>query len=374
VWNYARTHQVTMLISLHNVAALVLRPPGLAQLGLAPDEQRMKQIGDAMAADTGYTSQYSWQLYDTAGTTEDDTYAATGGYGYTIEMGPVDGAFHMPYETGVVKEWTGQAAGNGLGLEEALLLAGEAAASNADHAVITGTAPPGRILRLRKAFDTQTSPYCAAGVDPVVTIGDPVCPGGEQPPQALHDVVDTTTVVPADGRFRWHVNPSTRPFVGGGAVTERLDDTPYDTQSSPATPDNRVPFTVTGEDADGAVKVTLTPTVPVEDYDLEVHRVDGGRETQVASSGNPPGSTTESVTLEKPEPGSYVAKVVDFAAVSHQWTMKVEHFRTTREVTEGHTEAYMLTCERPGGQVHERRSVVVGRGQTLKLALTCGQQ
>src|SRR5919199_1730828 len=82
-WNYARTHQVTMLMTLHNVAALVLRPPGLHDGGLSPDEDRMKQIGDAMGSATGYTSQYSWQLYDTAGTTEDDTYAATGGYGYT---------------------------------------------------------------------------------------------------------------------------------------------------------------------------------------------------------------------------------------------------------------------------------------------------
>ena len=40
----------------------------------------MKEIGDAMGAAAGYTSQYSWQLYDTAGTTEDDTYAATGGF------------------------------------------------------------------------------------------------------------------------------------------------------------------------------------------------------------------------------------------------------------------------------------------------------
>ena len=38
VWNYARTHQVTFLMTLHNVAALVLRPPGLHDGGKAPDE------------------------------------------------------------------------------------------------------------------------------------------------------------------------------------------------------------------------------------------------------------------------------------------------------------------------------------------------
>ena len=67
----------------------------------------MKDLGDRMAAATGYTSQYSWQLYDTAGTTEDDTYAATGGYGYTIEIGPSGGLFHMAYDTGVASKCAG---------------------------------------------------------------------------------------------------------------------------------------------------------------------------------------------------------------------------------------------------------------------------
>ena len=113
VWNYVRTHEVTTLISLHNVAALVLRPPGVSGHGLAPDEAKMKALGDAIGNATGYTSQYGYQLYDTSGTTEDDSYAATGGYGYTIEMGPADGNFHMPYATGVIAEWTGNNAAAG---------------------------------------------------------------------------------------------------------------------------------------------------------------------------------------------------------------------------------------------------------------------
>ena len=59
VWNFARTHQVTFLMTLHTVAALVLRPPGLHDAGLAPDEARMKELGDAMGKAAGYTSQYS---------------------------------------------------------------------------------------------------------------------------------------------------------------------------------------------------------------------------------------------------------------------------------------------------------------------------
>jgi Zinc carboxypeptidase len=94
VHEFSQQRHVTELILLHNFASLVLRPPSLERKGLAPDEDRLKQLGDKMASDTGYTSQYGWQLYDTSGTTEDWNYAAAGAYGYTIELGPAaeDGA------------------------------------------------------------------------------------------------------------------------------------------------------------------------------------------------------------------------------------------------------------------------------------------
>src|SRR3954468_2401319 len=135
-------------MSLHTVAALVLRPPGEHTAGLAPDEAAMKKLGDAMGDATGYTSEYGFQLYDTAGTTEDDTYAATGGFGYTIEMGPPRGHFPEPEENGVVDEGTGDnhhRKGQG-GRREALLIAAESAADPADHAILQGTAPAGRVL------------------------------------------------------------------------------------------------------------------------------------------------------------------------------------------------------------------------------------
>lgn len=226
VWNYVRTHAVTTLVSIHNVAALVLRPPGVGGHGLAPDEARLKAVGDAIGGAAGYTSQYGYELYDTAGTTEDDSYAATGGYGYTIEMGPPDGNFHMPYETGVVAEWTGHnphAQGRG-GLREGLLVAAEAAANPPDHAILRGSAPAGRLLRLKRSFQTRTSPYCEKGIEPVVDIGLPrVCLTGEKPPLVLDDVLDVTTTVPAAARYAWHVNQSTRPFAGAAGQTEAYE-------------------------------------------------------------------------------------------------------------------------------------------------------
>jgi len=383
VWNYVRTHQVTFLMSLHNVAALVLRPPGLHDGGKAPDENRMKEIGDAMGAATGYTSEYGFQLYDTAGTTEDDSYAATGGYGYTIELGPSDGMFHEPYQQGVVDQWEhGDTGSNGGGLREALIIAGEAAANPADHAVISGKAPQGATLRLSKSFDTRTSPYCALGVDPVVSVTalpDALsCPGGVQDPQTLHDTLDSTTTVPASGRFAWHINQSTRPFVGGGAVIEKLDDAPSreDTFTGGGPdPQNNTPtsgsedreFTVTPEDNATAVKVDVSWDTP-EDYDIEVFRKNAdGSLTSVGTSGNQPG-TPEQVILtgDAAAPGTYVLRVTNFAAVAGTWTAKIGRYRTTRTVTTGTTEAYTLTCER-AGKVVRSQQLTIARGQALAL-------
>jgi hypothetical protein len=379
VWNYARTHEVTFLMTLHTVAALVLRPPGLHDAGLAPDEARMKEIGDAMGAAAGYTSQYSWQLYDTAGTTEDDTYAATGGYGYTIEMGPPGGNFHEPYETGVVAEWTGDndhAKGHG-GLREALLIAAQAAADPADHAVLHVTAPAGRVLRLRRAFDTVTSPWCAKGIEPVIDLGaPPACLTGAQDPLTLHDAVDTTTVVPASGAFDWHVNQSTRPFVGGGAVKESLQDVdpPLATfTGAPAAPTGTADhaFTLGADQTADKLRITLDATLP-EDYDLEVLRKDaGGSLTSVGSSGNAPGSPEE-VVLDRPAPGDYVARVSYYAAATGGYTVKVIRAVATRTTTEGHREPYVMTCETPDGTVLETRDVTVDRGQAVAVDLPCG--
>jgi hypothetical protein len=377
VWNYARTHQVTNLISMHTVAALVLRPPGLHEAGLSPDEAAMKSLGDKMANATGYTSEYGFQLYDTAGTTEDDTYAATGGYGYTIEMGPEGGDFHMPYETAVVKEWTGdndKAKGRG-GLREALLLGAEAAADPADHAQLTGTATPGRFLRLTKSFDTKTSDYCAQGIQPDIG-GDSVpaflqCPQGTQPALTLKDKLDSTTTVPADGHFDWHINQSTRPFVGGGSLIEKLSDKPAGPgKSVDNTPKLR--FDVTPQDAQNAVRINLDAALPAEDYDLAVYKVkpDGSVGDQVGSSAGPTGH--EQVDLKRPEPGTYEAQVEDFTAVSDQYTLKEAPYAITSEITTGHKEAYTLTCEDGKGNVLSTDSLIIDRGQSVDLNVGCG--
>ena len=229
VHEFSRRLHVTNVQTIHNIAALILRPPGFRSQGLAPDEARLKALGDAMALATGYSSEYGYQLYEVTGATEDWNYDAQGAFGYTIELGGT-GGFQGPYETNVVEQYAGRpgTATEGKGVREALLLAAEQAADPQDHAILRGTAPAGRILRLRKDFKTTTSPVCrfdSSTVDQVPSIlgvsDAPVtsCAAPDDP-ILFDDMLDTTLAVGDDGRFTWHINPSTRPFVGKRGGTE----------------------------------------------------------------------------------------------------------------------------------------------------------
>jgi hypothetical protein len=198
---------------MHNFASLVLRPPGRHNDGLAPDETALKRLGDRMARDTGYTSEYGYQLYDTSGTTEDWNYGAAGTYGYTIEMGPDSshgGNFHIGFQEAVVDQWTGAQTldGRGKGLRDALLAAGEAAADRKQFSTLRGKAPPGARLRVHKGFKTFSSDVCSletTGYD--CTESTP-----REGIRSRQDMLDYTTIVPASGRYDWIVTPSTRPF------------------------------------------------------------------------------------------------------------------------------------------------------------------
>jgi hypothetical protein len=208
----------TALLTIHNVAALVLRPPGLHTDGFAPDEPALKALGAKMAAATGYTNQYGWELYDTTGTTDDWSYAATGGFGYTIELGPVDGVFHGAYQGNVIDQYVGVDKQAGKGVREAYLLAAEAARVPEYTSRVAGRSLPGRTLRLKKTFETETYDVCAV-VDPLpvnttlITDEDPTSCVGNLGVQKVPEALEFTTVVPASGTFEWWVNPSTRPFV-----------------------------------------------------------------------------------------------------------------------------------------------------------------
>jgi Zinc carboxypeptidase len=188
------SRHVTTLITNHTYSNLVLRPPGLRSEGTSVDEPAMSALGARMAAQNGYRNRLGWQLYDTTGSTESWSYNATGGFGYTFEIGPRE--FRPPFAQ-VVDEYFGAGAFAAKGNREAFLIALENAANPRRHSVIAGTAPAGATLRLLKAFDTPTS------------IGK------------IRDKLISTLVVPSGGKFTWHVNPSTRPSVSAQGKVER---------------------------------------------------------------------------------------------------------------------------------------------------------
>jgi hypothetical protein len=391
VHEFSQKRQVTALITLHNFASLVLRSPSLAVKGKAIDEDRLKQLGDEMAADTGYTSQYGWQLYDTSGTTEDWNYAAAGTYGYTIELGPADwqgGQFHIAYPQAVVEQWVGRKSRAGKGMRAALLTMAEAAANPADHAIIKGSAPAGSILRIKRSFQTETGSggsECAVANPTDVTSG---C-YGSQDSQKVPDFVESTTVVPANGQYEWHVGPSTRPFIFGTRFPSKdVKDGRSETINGTAPPDQSGgaggendhvdhPFTITDADAARKVTITLEWTGGVQDMDMEVYKKtsDPDEPQQVATSGNPPGQTEEAV-LENPETGDYFVRVVNFlAAPGTPYTLSIKRQTAGPDAItiSGKTEAWKMTCETPDGKVQESRDVTVWRGDVSTQDFECGQ-
>ena len=219
VHEFSQRLHITNFQTIHNIAALVLRPPGFRAFGLAPDEERLKLLGDRMGEVTGYSSEYGYQLYEVTGATEDWNYVAQNAFGYTIELGPPDlpATFQGPYQTHVVQQYLGDdlSPDGADGVREALLLAGEQAGDTRDHSVLEGSAPPGATLKLTRSFQTSTSRIC----QPPYNGGSSDCPTTTDP-LLLDDGLDTRLTVPASGRYTWHVTPSTRPFERKAGRTE----------------------------------------------------------------------------------------------------------------------------------------------------------
>ncbi len=340
---------VTTLVTNHTFSNLVLRPPGIRSAGETVDEAAMKSLGARMATQNGYRNIHGWQLYDTTGTTEDWSYNATGGFGFTFEIGPTE--FHPPFSQ-VVDEYVGVGFYAGKGNREAFLIALENAADARQHSVITGKAPAGAVLRLVKTFETKTS------------TGGPIS-----------DRLESTLVVPAGDKFTWHVNPSTRPEVMERRVrilAEQPTRAETTTKSGVVwTPGEYVdvPFSMP-ETGVGALKVNLDWLTP-DDLDLYVYYVQpDGSLVEVGSSGNFVLEKEEAL-VELPEPGNYVIRVVNFASVATGFTVTAGLYGIAGEdVTGGGiVERYTLTCERPTGAVLETLTVAVDRGGTKKLNL-----
>ncbi len=345
--------QVTTLISNHTFSNLVLRPNGVHPdtigpdghpVGNAPDEEGLKALGAEMTAANGYRNIHGWELYDTTGTTEDWSYNATGGYGYTFEIGPDE--FHPPFPN-VIDEYLGAGELSGKGNREAYLAALENTVDTATHAVIRGKAPKGATLRLRKQFSTPTWE------------------------SSFIDTLNSTMQVGSTGKYTWHVNQSTRPVVQDKLV-EITEDKPVRSetiQGGPTTIGQSVdhPFTVTETGMD-VLQVDLDWPTP-DDMDLEVYKKNAdGSLTEVGSSGNFV-NEKERAEIAAPEAGDYVLRVINFASTAPTYTLTATLFDSTlvdsKEVP-GLIENWTMTCEKDG-RVLQKESVVVDRGEQAKV-------
>lgn len=220
---------------------------------------------------------------------------------------------------------------------------------------MTGTAPAGATLRVAKEFATPTW----AG--------------------SVKDRLETTTKVPASGKFTWHVNQSTRPVVQE-RISEATEETPVREQAFTGGPTTRAQtvdheFQVTAEDAAEVLDVALDWPTP-DDFDLEVLRREAdGSLVPVGSSGRLVGEKAQ-VRIAEPQVGTCVLRVVSFASTSPSYTLTAGLYdveQVAGEQVPGLVENWTLTCE-VAGRVRQTVPVVVDRGGQVRLDVRgCGR-
>lgn len=298
---FGASHQVQTFVTNHTYTDVgrFLRQPGFQVPNdgvddTTPDETRMKALGDAMGDATGYVSELGYAtLGNITGPSDDHLYYSQGTYGYTPELRGEN--FHTAYADAVVAEYAGVGAKAGRGLREAYIVAGEFAASEADHAVLRGTAPAGATLRLKKTTMLRTSDD---GNGDGVKDKDAV---------VFPETFESTLTVGPSGTYEWHVNPSTRPLA-----------------SAPEA------FTFTCESPAGTVRESRTVTVgrgdaPTLDFDScaagaapPATPVSGG---PGATPGGPAGPGP--VPTATPAPGSTLRAVIHRPSISARRTNRL---------------------------------------------------
>jgi hypothetical protein len=91
-------------------------------------------------------------------------------------------------------------------------------------------------------------------------------------------------------------------------------------QGAPGTTEEKE-FTIAANDADKSFTAKIQWDQGVNDFDLNVYKVDSaGKRASAGSSGGSPPATSEQVTVVDPKPGKYVVEVVNYAAADPRFT------------------------------------------------------
>jgi hypothetical protein len=191
------SRQTTGMLTHHTHGELCMRPWGWTWDDTA-DEQMQFDLGAQMTAINGYQNIKARGLYLTSGGSRDWTYGSTGCITYTFEHGR---AFHAAYLSTIPAMYEKNR-------EPFFILAG-AAADPSLHAVLRGrvTDATGRPIQGRISIQKTLT-------NPAWLHGDGSAPGGVQ--ETSEDLA-TSMVTEPDGSFVYHVNPSRRLWLDGGA-------------------------------------------------------------------------------------------------------------------------------------------------------------
>ncbi|HWK30098.1 MAG TPA: M14 family zinc carboxypeptidase [Solirubrobacter sp.] len=210
-------HQVTALITAHTNERAIFYPPFDLNAGDTPEVNtgyRALALAMLAATNNGYTNtRDSAHDYETSGETNDWSYYATRGFGFTQELiGPVAGCPQaLPdYLNCTTADFTGHAGPtstaaqtatfDGHPVRDAWWTVLVYASLPAGHSVISGTAAPGATLKLTKDFTLYTAP-----------VKQDTTPATTTAPIPVPTHLESSMTVPASGQFTWDVNPSIRP-------------------------------------------------------------------------------------------------------------------------------------------------------------------
>ena len=355
------TRAITNLISNHTFSELVLRPPGVAATGQAPDEPLLADLGADMAEHNGYANVPGYALYDTSGTTEDWTYWTAGALSYTFEIGYL--GFHPPFNNGVVDEYLGRGQASGAGAggnREAYYSMLSRTALAEEHSVLAAQdLPAGADLEITKTIQNETAPVI------LEDDGDPV-----DPPIAFTDTLTYTAKAGANGDLEWHVNPSTRPWIDGRYGREPTGEPqqaaiampnpagiPRENVRYPAGGYESFSFDVEDDGVDnGSFNVHIEWGDANTDWDLYVIGPDGSGVTSSAAFGD----TDEDAFLNDPAPGTYTVHIVnyDLGATDDWFGGEITFGAPTPPVDPTGVETWTLTCNGATSEVEVDRGEV----------------
>ena len=243
------------------------------------------------------------------------------------------------------------------GNRAAYLLAFENAVNAQTHSVISGKAPAGATLTLERS-----------GVFPLWD------------GSLFGDSVATSMVVGDKGKFDWHVNPSTRPFVASRKAPVLGE--PVETLSTsgvlPPMQSTSETFEVT--ESTDLVRATVRTTVPVDgqavsyaQFHLELVAPDGSVVATAEEFG-----PINSLSWTGPEgrgipSGTYTINVSNSIGFTSAYDLEA----ATQNVLDDHTprrfEAWTLTCTTADG-IAGQASVLVDRGEQVDLGKVCDQR